>query len=246
MPWFSRLARAGLAANGEKPSERKCRQSVFHQPDVHAAGPHRPGILIACAGCVSQGHCVQSVDGNLMFCNQVALDRFSQALGALDAGAAGLGRMRLHLQNVAVPAGDAGRQVVELLAGLSRQRRLSTAESDIGFRDLVVLVQAVHGSVQLVYMAGRTLRRSACLLGLCAGGGCCLVGRARPSTSWMSLAFLAFTSSSSLSRSLMGSVCLLTHFLRAKGFTRPQKPSFEALVDGEAAGCCCAAEGGVF
>src|ERR1035438_9319821 len=61
----------------------------------------------------------------------------------------------------------------------------------------------------------------------------------------MSLAFLAFSPSSSVSRSLMGSVCFFTHFFRAKGFTRPQKPSLAALVEGEAVACCCAAEGGV-
>ncbi len=49
---------------------------------------------------------------------------------------------------------------------------------------------------------------------------------ARASTSLMSRAFLAFTSSSSVSRSLMGSICFFTHFFRAKGLMRPQKPSF--------------------
>src|SRR3954465_10219140 len=70
---------------------------------------------------------------------------------------------------------------------------------------------------------------------------------ARESTSWMSLAFLAFTSSSSVSRSLMGSVCLLTHFFRAIGLTLPQKPSFDWLLNGLAVweGCCCAVEGGL-
>src|SRR5579864_1416752 len=64
----------------------------------------------------------------------------------------------------------------------------------------------------------------------------------------MSLAFLAFTSSSSVSRSLIGSVCFLTHFLRAMGLTRPQKPSFDWLFNGLAVGegcCCCAVEGGL-
>src|SRR3954447_5134939 len=63
----------------------------------------------------------------------------------------------------------------------------------------------------------------------------------------MSLAFLAFTSSSSVSRSLMGSVCLLTHFFRAMGLTRPQKPSFDWLFNGLAVweGCCCAVEEGL-
>jgi hypothetical protein len=37
----------------------------------------------------------------------------------------------------------------------------------------------------------------------------------------------------------------LTHFLRANGLTRPQKPSFAALGEGEASGCCCAIEEGL-
>src|ERR1700677_373690 len=59
----------------------------------------------------------------------------------------------------------------------------------------------------------------------------------------MSLAFFALTLSNSVSRSLIGSVCFFTHFLRAQGFTRPQKPSFAGVVDGEAV-VCCAVEGG--
>src|SRR5215472_5477640 len=62
----------------------------------------------------------------------------------------------------------------------------------------------------------------------------------------MSLAFLALTSSSSVSRSLMGSVCFLTHFLRAMGFMRPQNPSFDWLSNGLAVWeGCCAVEGGL-
>src|SRR5579863_5265877 len=63
----------------------------------------------------------------------------------------------------------------------------------------------------------------------------------------MSLAFLALTSSSSVSRSLMGSVCLFTHFLRAMGLTRPQKPSFDVLFNGLAVweGCDWVVEGGL-
>src|ERR1039458_2124826 len=69
---------------------------------------------------------------------------------------------------------------------------------------------------------------------------------ARASTSLMSAAFLALTSSSSLSLSLIGSVCFLTHTLRAKGLTRPQKPSFAgACCDGEATELGCTAWGGV-
>jgi len=54
----------------------------------------------------------------------------------------------------------------------------------------------------------------------------------------MSLLFLAFTSSNSLSRSLIGVVCFRTHFLLAKGFTRPQNPSLPGVMGVVAAGCC--------
>ena len=69
------------------------RQTVFHQPDVHHAhmrrlaffliGRHRLGV--------AQRYGVQTVDGNLVFCHEVALDRFSQTLGTLNAGAARCG-----------------------------------------------------------------------------------------------------------------------------------------------------------
>src|SRR5580698_3566911 len=53
---------------------------------------------------------------------------------------------------------------------------------------------------------------------------------ARASTSLMSDAFLAFTWSSSVRRSLIGSRRFFTHFLRAKGFTWPQNPSLSVGV----------------
>src|SRR5664280_59037 len=64
----------------------------------------------------------------------------------------------------------------------------------------------------------------------------------------MSFEFFAFTSSSSLRRSLMGSVCFCTHFFRAIGLTLPQNPSRDCWFNGFAVGegcCCCAAAGGV-
>src|SRR5579859_1583729 len=61
----------------------------------------------------------------------------------------------------------------------------------------------------------------------------------------MSLAFLALTSSSSVSRSLIGSVCFFTHFLRDIGLTRPQKPSFAWLFNGLAVWEGCWVEGGL-
>src|SRR5437879_11239187 len=48
---------------------------------------------------------------------------------------------------------------------------------------------------------------------------------ARESTSFIILLLLAVSSSSSFRRSRMGWVCRCTYFLRANGFTRPQKPS---------------------
>src|SRR5690348_7635868 len=67
---------------------------------------------------------------------------------------------------------------------------------------------------------------------------------ARASTSLMSVAFLAFTSSSSVRRSLMGSRRFFTHFLRAKGFICPQNPSLSVFAE-EAEGEGCCTEGGV-
>ena len=56
------------------------RQTVFHQPDVNAAGPNTGRLVGVVAWgddrCVPQCHKVHTVDGNLMFGNQVALDRF--------------------------------------------------------------------------------------------------------------------------------------------------------------------------
>src|SRR5260370_13516833 len=45
----------------------------------------------------------------------------------------------------------------------------------------------------------------------------------------------------------MGSVWRFTHFLRAMGLMRPQKPSFDVLFNGLAVGegCCCDVEGGL-
>src|SRR5271165_413340 len=62
----------------------------------------------------------------------------------------------------------------------------------------------------------------------------------------MSLAFLALSPSSSVRRSLIGSVCFFTHFLRAQGFTRPQNPSLPGVIAGVAEGCCSIVEEGVF
>jgi hypothetical protein len=78
---------------------------------MHAAVLTGSGILpVGLAVGVAEGNCVHAVDGNLMFCNEVALDRFSQALGTLNAGAAREGRVRFHFQDVAFAPGQAGGQ----------------------------------------------------------------------------------------------------------------------------------------
>src|SRR5579864_3676657 len=55
---------------------------------------------------------------------------------------------------------------------------------------------------------------------------------ARESVSLMDLLLAEVSSSSSLTRSRMGSVWRCTYFLRANGFTRPQKPSREGGARG--------------
>src|ERR1035438_3314286 len=62
------------------------RQTVFHQPYVHAADPH--SLVIVIAVCVAKSDCVHTVDGNFVFCKEVAINRLSQPLGTLDSGAA--------------------------------------------------------------------------------------------------------------------------------------------------------------
>src|SRR3954465_6278270 len=55
---------------------------------------------------------------------------------------------------------------------------------------------------------------------------------ARWSTSLICLLLAEVSSSSSLTRSRMGSVWRCTYFLRAKGLTRPQKPSRDGAAKG--------------
>ena len=70
------------------------RQTVFHQPDMHAAFPYprRLGVFIADGGGyldIAHSHGVHTVDGNLMFGYQVAHHRCCQPVRALDADRAG-------------------------------------------------------------------------------------------------------------------------------------------------------------
>src|SRR5580692_11300538 len=158
------------------------RQTVFHQPDMHAAYFHplwlSVRILIGVrALSVAESDEVHTVDGNVVFCYEVAINRFSKVLGALDPGAACQRRMRFQFEDVAVLTVDAGGQIVELLLGVSRQHGLAVAEGNFGFGDLVILIQTIHGAIQLVDMTGCALCCSTGLLGLSAGCGCRLVGR---------------------------------------------------------------------
>ena len=147
------------------------------------------------------------------------------------------GRVRFHLQDVAFAAGQARSQLIELGFGIGRQRRASAAEGELDFSDLVVLVKAVDRAVDLVDVLRSLLRGVAGVLRLlcwrpspvwlAASAEACafwIPACARASTSLMSRAFLAFTSSSSVSRSLIGSICLFTHFLRAKGLIAAPEP----------------------
>ncbi len=56
---------------------------------MHAADPHRLGVFRDFAARIAEGDGVQAIDGNFILRDEVALDRFGQPLGALDAGAAG-------------------------------------------------------------------------------------------------------------------------------------------------------------
>jgi len=65
---------------------------------------------------VAESDEVHTVDGNVVFCYEVAINRFSKVLGALDPGAACQRRMRFQFEDVAVLTVDAGGQIVELEA----------------------------------------------------------------------------------------------------------------------------------
>ena len=57
---------------------------------------------------------MHTVDGNLMFGNQVALDRFGQPLRSLDTNGSGARSVRFNFEDVALMTGQAGRQSVQL------------------------------------------------------------------------------------------------------------------------------------
>ncbi len=97
------------------------RQTVFHQPDVHAAGPNanRLGVFVGSGTAdrrIAQGYEVHTVDGNLMFGNQIALDGLSQPLRALDTGRTCARRVCFDFNDVALVTGEVGREVIELAA----------------------------------------------------------------------------------------------------------------------------------
>ena len=198
-----------------------------------------------------------------MFNDEVAIDRLGQTPRVLYASVAGLGGISLYFHDVPLAPGQIGGKVVELLAGRWPQNRLSAVKRDFHLGRLVVLIQAVYGRVQPVNMAGRALSRDIGILRLAAGVGSQLISRVssglgqadarlRPAIQVLNVApVTALTSSSSLSLPLRGSTRLLTHFLRAKGLTRPQKPSLslgafeEGDREGVGEGCCSTVAGGV-
>jgi len=160
-----------------------------------------------------------------------------------------------YLKNVAMLAVDAGGQIVQLLLGICRKYRLSAAERYFRFCNLLVLVQAIDRAVQLVHMAGRTLGRRSGLLRLVVGSGCHLVGcvggdcawripacdrRQRPECLWSSLRSIRPAREPVID----GVGLFFTHFLRAQGFTRPQKPSRPGVAKGAPVAVVCWAVGG--
>src|ERR1039458_905488 len=113
--------------------------------------------------------------------NQVTLDRVSQTFRVLDTDAAVSGSVGLNLYDVALVAGDAGDQIIQLLLSIWGQDSLGAVKSNINFIDLLVLIDAAHLSVELIDMSGSALRRRICALGLSAGGSgrlvCSVSGR---------------------------------------------------------------------
>src|ERR1039458_3816683 len=92
-----------------------------------------------------------------------------------------MGGMSFQFQDVSILAGDACRQVVELLLGCCRQYRASSTEGDIDVSHLVILVETVDGCVQLVNMAACALGNAARILSLGARRGGQLIGPVRGS-----------------------------------------------------------------
>ena len=137
-----------------------------------------------------------------------------------------------------IPSGrSAGCQIVELFAGIVLQHRGSTPESDFEIGHLAILVHAADRCVQLVHMARSALGGP---LAFCAwlpaavavwlawsAVDCALDAGLRPGVHVLDVAWHCARSSHPVrsSRSLIGSVCFFTHFLRAQGLTFPQKPS---------------------
>src|SRR5581483_2287159 len=149
-----------------------------------AANPHRLGTstLIARRGrlclsrCIAKSNCVETVDGNLVFGNEITLDRFGQTLGALDAYATRCRGVSFHLENVTVAAGESGSKLIKLLFGVRGQHRGAGAEGDVKIGNRMELVNAADGGVQLVYVARSLLRGVAGSLCFAVRGHRCLVG----------------------------------------------------------------------
>ncbi len=129
---------------------------------MHTAGPYPLRLLGGVAGDrrlgVAQSYVMHAVDGNLMFCDKVALNRFGQALRGLDAGSARCGRVRFHLQDVTFAAGEVGRKLIQLGFRVGGEHRAAAAELDLHIRSLLVLIEAVDRLVHMVHMTGGLLR----------------------------------------------------------------------------------------
>ncbi len=111
-----------------------------------------------------------------MFSYEVAIDRFGQTPGALNASVAGQRGISLHFHDVPLAPGQIGRKVVQLFAGRWPQNRLATVKRYFHLGGLAVLVQTINGRVQPVHVAGCALRRGIGILRLIAGVHCHLVG----------------------------------------------------------------------
>ena len=85
---MSRPLRAGQGSRAMGRRNFLGRQTVFHQPDMYAAASDRLGFIITLAARVAERHCVHTVDGNVVLCYQIALDRLGQPLRTLNAVAA--------------------------------------------------------------------------------------------------------------------------------------------------------------
>jgi hypothetical protein len=125
---------------------------------------------------IAQGHCVQTVDGNIVLSDEVTLDHVREFRRVLNADGAGSRGVGFHFKQVALVSGNGGRKVVKLLTSVGGKHGLSGAESDGECFDLGVLVKPIDGRRQLAHFAVGLAGYGARLGGLLAGCGGCLIG----------------------------------------------------------------------